>query len=91
MVTNIKHPASKSITDSVPNQAKKSKATKSTLKTDGLSRKVATVAQKVEVIEWYHANGRNQSKMAKHFDAKWPELGVKQPKVSDWVKKEKDI
>ena len=43
------------------------------------------------MIEWYHANGQNQSKTAKHFNAKWPELGVKQPKVSDWVKKEKDI
>ena len=57
MVTNIKCPASKSITDLVPNQAKKSKATKSASKTDGLSRKVATVAQKVKGIEWYHANG----------------------------------
>ena len=31
---------------------------------------MATVAQRVEVLDWYHANGQNWSKKAKHFDAK---------------------
>lgn len=49
------------------------------------------MAQKIEVLDWYHTNGKNQSRTAKFFAAKWPELDVKQPKVSDWVKKEESI
>lgn len=43
------------------------------------------------MLNWYHANGRNQSRTAKHFNEKWPELDVKQPKVSDWIAKEQNI
>lgn len=49
------------------------------------------MAQKNEVLDWFHANGRNQSKTARHIDKKWPDLEIKQPKVSDWVKKEQSI
>lgn len=85
-VANVKCPASKSITDAVPDTAKKPKTVK-TVKTAlseaSLGQKVATVAQKIKALDWHHANGKNQSKTAKFFNVKWPELDVKQPKVSD--------
>jgi transposase len=56
-----------------------------------IPRKTATIAQKIEVLDWYHTNGKSQSQIAKHFDMKWPELDMKQPKVSDWIKKEAAI
>jgi hypothetical protein len=48
----------------------------------------ATLAQRIEIRDWYHANGRNQSKTAKHFDPKYPNLKIKQPLVSSWIKEE---
>lgn len=39
-------------------------------------------------MDWYHANGENQSKTAKHFNAVYPNLRIKQPLVSAWVKEE---
>ena len=48
----------------------------------------ATLAQRIEILDWHHANGKNQSKMAKHFDAIYPNLKIKQPLVSAWVKGE---
>ncbi len=50
--------------------------------------KLATVQQRIEVLDWYHANGKNQSKTARHFNAKYPHLKIKQPLVSAWVKAE---
>ena len=29
----------------------------------------ASYEQRIEILNWYHANGENQTKMAKHFDA----------------------
>lgn len=49
----------------------------------------ATLAQHIEILDWYHANGENQSKTAKHFDAIYPNLRIKQPLISAWVKEEK--
>ncbi|KAG2354181.1 hypothetical protein BDR07DRAFT_1382449 [Suillus spraguei] len=39
----------------------------------------ATLAQHIKILDWYHANGENQSKTAKHFDAVYPNLKIKQP------------
>ena len=39
-------------------------------------------------MDWYHTNGRNQSATAKHFDKVYPNLRIKQPLVSAWVKEE---
>ena len=44
--------------------------------------------QRIEVLDWYHANGRNQSRTAEHFDVIYPNLKIKQPLVSAWVKTE---
>ena len=49
----------------------------------------ATLAQRIEVLDWYHANGKNQSKTAKHFESVFPNIMIKQPLVSAWVKNEK--
>lgn len=48
----------------------------------------ATLAQRIEVLDWHHANGRNQSKTAKQFENKFPGLKIKQPLVSAWLREE---
>ena len=48
----------------------------------------ATLAQRLKILDWYHQNGRNQSKTAQHFDKMYPNLKIKQPLVSSWVKNE---
>jgi hypothetical protein len=48
----------------------------------------ATLTQCIEVLDWYHANGKNQSKTAKHFELVYPNIMIKQPLVSAWVKNE---
>ncbi|OSC98102.1 hypothetical protein PYCCODRAFT_1375859, partial [Trametes coccinea BRFM310] len=48
----------------------------------------ATLAQRIEILDWYHAHGKNQSKTAQHFDKIYPNLKLKQPTVSAWVKDE---
>ena len=48
----------------------------------------ATLAQRIEILNWFHDNGKNQSKTARHFDSLYPNLQIKQPIVSDWVKNE---
>ncbi len=48
----------------------------------------ATLGQRIEILDWYHTNGRNQSKTAKHFDSIYPNLRLKQPRISAWVKQE---
>ena len=48
----------------------------------------ATLAQRIEILDWHHQNGRNQSKTARHFDSIYPNLKMKQPLVSSWVKDE---
>jgi hypothetical protein len=45
----------------------------------------ATLAQHIKNLDWYHKNGKNQSKTAKHFDAIYPNLKMNQPLVSAWV------
>ncbi|SJL05224.1 uncharacterized protein ARMOST_08590 [Armillaria ostoyae] len=49
-------------------------------------KEVATLDQRVEILDWHHQNGKNQSKTAKHFAAIYPNLKIKQPLVSAWIK-----
>lgn len=53
-----------------------------------MKKENATVAQRIEVLDWYHKNGRNQSATARHFAPLYPNLQIKQPLVSSWVKDE---
>ena len=48
----------------------------------------ATVYQRVEILNWYQANGKNQSLTARHFSNIYPSLQLKQPIISAWVKDE---
>lgn len=54
-------------------------------------KETATYKQRVEILDWHHAHGKNQTKTARHFDEKYPNLKIKQPLVSSWVKNEKEI
>jgi hypothetical protein len=51
-------------------------------------KETATIAQRIEVMDWFHANGKNQSKTAKHFNTIYPNLRLTQPCVSEWLKEE---
>lgn len=48
----------------------------------------ATLMQWIEILDWFHASGKNQSKTAKHFDKVYPQLKMTQPLVSVWLKDE---
>ena len=49
----------------------------------------ATLAQRIEILEWHNKNGRNHSKTTCHFNPIYPNLKLKQPIISDWAKNEK--
>ncbi|KAJ7337555.1 hypothetical protein DFH08DRAFT_915873 [Mycena albidolilacea] len=50
----------------------------------------ATLAQRIEILNWHHAQGKpSQKKTAAHFDPIYPNLRIKQPLVSDWLQNEK--
>jgi len=48
----------------------------------------ATLAQRIEILDWHHKNGKNQSSTARHFAQLYPNLKIKQPLVSAWLKDE---
>ena len=48
----------------------------------------ATLEQRIKILNWHHANGKNQQKTAKHFDVIFPNLQLKQPRISAWCKNE---
>jgi hypothetical protein len=48
----------------------------------------AMLGQCIEILNWFHANGKSQTNTAKHFKAIYPELGIKQLLISLWVKNE---
>ncbi len=48
----------------------------------------ATLAQRIEILDWFHKNGENQSATARHFRPIFPNLQIKQPLISSWVKEE---
>ena len=51
----------------------------------------ATLEQRIEILNWYHKNNKNQSKTAEHFAPIYPNLQIKQPRISKWVKNEAKI
>ncbi|KAH9959917.1 hypothetical protein BGW80DRAFT_1155081, partial [Lactifluus volemus] len=51
----------------------------------------ATFAQRIEILDWYHEHSspkKSQVKTAAHFDKIYPNLRLKQPIISDWVRNE---
>ncbi|KAH9808436.1 hypothetical protein DFH28DRAFT_1196116 [Melampsora americana] len=70
-----------------PRRAAVKKQSKTTLKNVCL----ATIAQKIKVINWHKANGENQTKTVEHFKLRLPELNWKQPTLSRWIKSQLKI
>ena len=48
----------------------------------------ATLSQRIEILDWHHKNGKNQMATAKHFYPIYPNLQIKQPLISSWLKSE---
>ena len=48
----------------------------------------ATLAQRIAILDWHHENGKNQSRTAREFASKYPNLKIKQPLISSWLKNE---
>lgn len=51
----------------------------------------ATIAQRIEILDWYHEHScptKSQVKTAAHFDKIYPNLRLKQPIISDWIRNE---
>lgn len=51
----------------------------------------STLKQQIEILDWHYENGKNQSATARHFAPKYPNLKLKQPLVSQWVKEKAKI
>ncbi|KAF8235271.1 hypothetical protein L208DRAFT_1258137, partial [Tricholoma matsutake] len=48
-----------------------------------------TLTQWIKILDWHHACEKNQSKTATHWDQIYPNLLLKQPIISAWLKEEK--
>ena len=51
----------------------------------------ATISQRIEILDWYHKHSgpkKSQVNTAAHFDKIYPNLRLKQPIISDWVRNE---
>jgi hypothetical protein len=55
------------------------------------SQKAATLAQKVEILDWHNNNSSNQTTTTSHFNKIYPDIALKQPLISAWVKAEAGI
>jgi len=42
--------------------------------------------EQIEILDWHHANSKNQTQIAKHFAPKYLNLQLKQPLILKWVK-----
>ncbi|KAG6855198.1 hypothetical protein H0H87_006895 [Tephrocybe sp. NHM501043] len=51
----------------------------------------ATIKQKIEILDWHHKYGKSQGKTAAHWNPTYPNLCLKQPLVSAWLKGKKKI
>ena len=48
----------------------------------------ATLVQRIEILDWHHANKATQKATAAEFNKKWPNLSLKQPIISEWLRYE---
>ena len=53
-----------------------------------MRKEVATLVQRIEILNWHNENGKNQSKTVRNFDPIYPNLKIKQPLLSTWVNDE---
>ncbi|KIJ90741.1 hypothetical protein K443DRAFT_116166 [Laccaria amethystina LaAM-08-1] len=45
-----------------------------------------TLEQRIQILDWHHKHGKSQSATAKHFNPLYPNLQLKQPLISSWLK-----
>lgn len=50
-----------------------------------------TLSQKIEISNWYHANGRKKTTTAKNFIEKYPDLRFGNPRIFEWLKDEEKM
>lgn len=50
-----------------------------------------TYIQRLEVIDWYYANGESQTKTYLHFSKIYCNMGISQPNISRWLKEKDSI
>ena len=48
----------------------------------------ATLAQRIEILDWHHEQHKSQKETATYFNSKYPSLHLKQPIISSWLKEE---
>lgn len=53
-----------------------------------MKKENVTLAQQIEILDWYHKHKQGQSKTAEHFVSIYPNLRIKQPLISSWLKDE---
>lgn len=46
--------------------------------------------QRIEILDWHNENGKIQVKTVDHFDKIYPNLKLKQPTLSKWIKSEQE-
>ncbi|KAG6838998.1 hypothetical protein C0991_006662, partial [Blastosporella zonata] len=53
----------------------------------------ATLKQRVQILDWHHEQGKGfkQKDTAAHWNCIYPNLALKQPLISDWLKNEAKI
>jgi len=53
-----------------------------------VAKESATLAQRIEILNWHHAQSKSQKETATYFNTKYPSLQLKQPIISAWLKDE---
>jgi Fe-S cluster assembly scaffold protein SufB len=48
----------------------------------------ATLPQQIEVLDWHKKHGKKQTLTAEHFAPEYPNIRIRQPLISSWVKEE---
>ena len=57
-------------------------------KTHSITKENATLAQRIEILNWHHEQKKSQQETATYFNTKYPSLQLKQPLISAWLKEE---
>ena len=86
---NKHNPIEKINSEKASAQKSKRKASQKPLTTSQISN--ASYAEKVQVLDWHHKNGKRQTKTSAHFANALPHLKIKQPLLSKWLKVEDTI
>ena len=56
--------------------------------TCSVAKENATLAQRIEILNWHHGQSKSQKETAMYFSTKYPSLQLKQPIISTWLKDE---